>query len=92
MCSPEFIFRLTLTSTRQAVDQYLALPHNHHLRKYTISPENWERMEEFQVILGVGPDPETQKSKLTIYIGTSRSTANSVQRVQPRFVGCHSII
>jgi hypothetical protein len=57
-----------------------------------ISLENWEHMEEFQVILGVGPDPETQKSKLTIYIGTSHSTANSVQRVQPCFVGCHSII
>jgi hypothetical protein len=51
-------------------------------------------MEELQVVLGVGPDPEYQNSNVTeqSYLGTPRSTADHVSGIPPSVGGCHSVV
>jgi hypothetical protein len=49
-------------------------------------------MEELQVILGVGRDPDLSNVTEQSYLDSARSTTNYVQGVQPSVVVCHSVI
>lgn len=42
-----------LRELRPAVDYFLALPNNHDLAKYKISPQEWQAMQDVEVILSI---------------------------------------
>lgn len=48
-------------------------------------------MEELQVILEVGRDPDPSNVTEQSYLGSARSTTNYVPGVQPSVVVCHSV-
>jgi hypothetical protein len=54
-CHPR-VSHLGLTSTQQAVDYFLVLPQHQDMAKYKISEDEWQCMQDLEVILSVSPD------------------------------------